>query len=329
MSGAANAAGRLAVYNWPDYMPQELLDKFAAEHDVEVTLDSYESNEVLLARLQSGVTGYDVALPSDYMVRILIEEGLLQRVRPDQMSNFSNVSPQWADVYFDPGREYSVPYLRGTTSFSVDTAEYDGDIDTLAILFAPPPELRGRINMLEEVREVMNAGLRYLGYPRCNSDREQLRELNDLLVSAKEHWLSISADGPKEALVSGDAAVSQIWNGYAARARAERPTLKYAYPREGYTLWMDNLVVPVGAPNLENAKLFLNFMMAPENIAVAANFARYHSGLSGVEPYLDPELLSSHELNPPAEAADNGEFARPCSQEVTRLYDRIWTNLLQ
>ena len=183
--------------------------------------------------------------------------------------------------------------------------------------------------MLRDVNDVMNAGLRYLGHPRCNSDREQLRELNDLLVSAKEHWLSISSDGTREALVSGDAVASQIYNGFAAKARAERPTVKYAYPREGYTLWMDNIAVPVGAPNMENAKLFLNFMMEPENIALVTNFAQYTAGLSGVEQYLNPELLSSYELNPPAEAANSGEFVPPCPEEVVRLYDRIWTNLLQ
>ncbi|MGR4001175.1 MAG: extracellular solute-binding protein [Alphaproteobacteria bacterium] len=328
-AGAARAAGDLALYNWFEYIPQELLDKFAAEHDVNVTLDTYDSNESLLARLKSGVTGYDVAVPGDYMVQILIEEGLLEKVRPNQLSNFSNVLPNWVDVYFDPGREYSVPYQWGSTSFAVDTEQYGGDIDTLAILFEPPAEVSGRINMLEDVNDVVNAGLRYLGYPLCNSNREQLGELNDLLVSAKEHWLSINSDGTREALVSGDAVASQIWNGFAAKARAERPSVKYAYPREGYTLWMDNLVVLKGAENVENAKLFLNFMMEPENMALVTNFTRYTAGLSGIDSYLDPELLTSYELNPPPEAAKNGELVPPCPPEVVRLYDRIWTNLLQ
>ena len=324
----ASAAGSLRIYNWFDYLPQELMDKFATEHDVEVTMDTYDSNESLLARLQSGVTGYDVAVPGDYMVAILAQEGFLEKSEPNQLPNFKHMDPQWIDVYFDPGRSYSVPYQWGTTAFMVDTARYDGDIDTLAMLFDPPEEVRGKINMLKDVNDVLNAGLRYLGHPRCNSNREQLKELNDLLVGAKEHWLSFNSDGAKEVLASGDAIVGMIWNGFGMRARDERSTLRYAYPKEGLTAWMDNLVILKDAPNLENAKLFLNFMMDPENAGTLTNFARYTAGVMGTEPYLLPELADAYELNPPA-GAPTPEFVPPCDEEVIRFYDRIWTNLLK
>ena len=311
-----------------DYLPQELIDKFAREHDVEVTMDTYDSNESLLARLKAGVTGYDVAVPGDYMVAILIEEGMLEKVQPNQMENFKHMKKEWIDVYWDPGREYSIPYQWGSTNFMVDTMVYDGDIDTLAILFDPPAEVRGKINMLKDVNDVLNAGLRYLGHPRCNDNPEQLKELNELLVKAKSHWLSFNSDGAKEVLVSGDAAVGQIWNGFGMRARAEKASLKYSYPREGFTGWMDNLVVLKGAPNLDNAKKFLNFMLEPENAATLTNFARYTAGVMGTEPFLEPELASAHELNPPS-AAPAPEFVPPCPEKVIRIYDRIWTNLLK
>ncbi|GAG97377.1 unnamed protein product, partial [marine sediment metagenome] len=264
LSSPAQAAGKLNIYNWFDYMPQELLDKFSKEHDVEITMDTYDSNESLLARLKAGVTGYDLGVPSDYMVAILIQEGMLEKVNANQLPNFGNMDPKWIDVYFDPGREYSTPYQWGTTGFMVDTAVYGGDIDTLAILFEPPDELKGKINMLKDVNDVINAGLRYLGFPRCNSDPEQMKQLNALLQSAKEHWLSFNSDGAKEVLVSGDAAAGQNWNGFGMRARMERPSLKYAYPKEGLTAWMDNFVVFKDPPNLENAKKFMDFMLIPE-----------------------------------------------------------------
>ena len=325
---SAQGAGKLNIYNWFDYMPQELLDKFGKEHDVEVTMDTYDSNESLLARLKAGVTGYDIAVPGDYMVAILIQEGLLEKVEPKNMANFKNMDPDWIDVYWDPGREYSIPYQWGTTAFMVDSTVYNGDIDTLAILFDPPAELSGKINMLKDVNDVLNAGLRYLGHPRCNDNPEQLRELNDLLVNAKEHWLSFNSDGAKEVLVSGDAAAGMIWNGFGMRARAEKSSLKYAYPKEGFTGWMDNIVVLKGAANLENAKKFVNFMMEPENAATLTNFARYTSGIKGVAPYLDPELAKAPELNLPS-GAPKPEFVPPCKDEVIRFYDRIWTNLLK
>jgi spermidine/putrescine transport system substrate-binding protein len=326
--GSARAEGELKIYNWFDYMPQELLDKFSQEYDVAVSMDTYDSNETLLAKLKSGVTGFDVAVPGDYMVAIMIKEGLLERVEPNTFDNFGNVNADWVDVYFDEGRHYSIPYQWGTTSFMVNAEDYDGDIDTLAIVFDPPAELSGRINMFRDVNDVLNMGLRYLGYPRCNSDPEQLKALSELLNGSKKHWLSFNSDGAKEALVSGDAAVGMIWNGMGMRARTERPALKYAYPREGFTGWMDNLVVLKDAPNLENAKLFLNFMMRPENAAALSNFARYASGVDGTEPFLDQELLAAYEINIPEEAPAP-EFVPPCDPKVVRIYDRIWTDLLK
>ncbi|MDH3264698.1 MAG: extracellular solute-binding protein, partial [Paracoccaceae bacterium] len=212
-SSPAQAAGKLNIYNWFDYMPQELLDKFAKEYDVEITMDTYDSNESLLARLKAGVTGYDVAVPGDYMVAILIQEGFLEKVQPNQMENFKHMDPKWVDVYFDKGRDYSVPYQWGTTAFMVDSNVYGGEINTLAMLFEPPAELSGKINMLKDVNDVLNAGLRYLGFPRCNDNPEQLKQLNDLMQGAKQHWISFNSDGAKEVLVSGDASAGMIWNG--------------------------------------------------------------------------------------------------------------------
>jgi spermidine/putrescine transport system substrate-binding protein len=327
ISGPAQAAGKLNIYNWFDYMPQELLDKFSQEYDVEITMDTYDSNETLLARLQAGVTGYDLGVPTDYMVAILIKEGFLQKAHSNKMENFKYMDPKWVDVYFDPGREYSIPYQWGHTAFMVDTDVYGGDIDTLAILFDPPPELSGKINMLKDVNDVINAGLRYLGFPRCNDNPEQLKQLNELLQNAKQHWLSFNSDGAKEVLVSGDAAAGMNWNGFGMRARMEKPSLKYAYPKEGMTAWMDNFVVFKDAPNFENAQKFMNFMLIPEHAAALTNFARYTAGVTGTEPFLDPELTTANELNPPEGV--NMEFVPPCEDTVIRLYDRIWTNLLK
>jgi spermidine/putrescine transport system substrate-binding protein len=328
LSGPASAEGELFIYNWFDYTPTELLEKFEQTYDVEVTLDTYDSNETLLAKLKGGGTGYDVAMPGDYMVAIMIREGMLEKVEPNKMENFRNLDPRWVDVYWDPGRQYSIPWQWGTTAFMVNTETYGGDIDTLAILFDPPEPLRGQINMMRDVNDVLNMGLRYLGYPRCNDNEEQLRELNALMQSAKPYWKSFNSDGAKEVLVSGDVQAGMIWNGFGMRARLEKPSLKYAYPKEGFTGWMDNVVVLKGARNPENAKLFVNFMMVPEHAAMVSNFARYANGIKGSEKHMDAELLEAPEIVIPAGAPDP-EFVPPCEDQVIRLYDRIWTNLLR
>lgn len=324
-SSQARAEGELHIYNWGNYTNPELIEKFEKQYGVDVTLDDYDSNEMMLAKIKGGATGYDIVVPGDYMVAIMLEEGLLEKIEPNKMENFKNVDPKWVDVYWDPGRQYSVPWQWGTTAFTVDTEVYKGDINTLALMFDPPPELQGRINMLDDLNDVINAGLRYLGHPRCNSDKEQLKELNDLLLSAKQHWRTMDY-GTIEKLTSGDVDLSQNWNGAAMRARLQRPSLKYAYPEEGFTGWMDNVAVLKGAPNLENAKLFVNFIMDPENAALISNFARYANGIKGSEQYMDPEMTSAPEIIMPADAPAP-EFVPPCDQQVVDLYNRIWTNL--
>lgn len=327
LASGALAEGELHIYNWGNYTNPDMIEKFEKQFDVDVTLDGYDSNETMLAKVKPGGTGYDIVVPGDYMIKVMIEEGLLAKVEPNKMENFGNVDPNWVDVWWDPGREYSIPYQWGTTSFTVDTAVYDGDINTLALLFDPPEELRGRINMLNDMNDVINAGLRYLGYGRCNGNKDQLKEVTDLLLNAKQHWRTMDYS-TIEKLTSGDVDLSQNWNGAAMRARAQRPTLKYAYPKEGFTGWMDNVAVLADAPNMENAKLFINFMMDPENAAMTSNFARYANGIVGSDEFMDAEMLSAPEIVMP-EDAPTPDFVQPCPQEVVDLYNKIWTRLKQ
>ena len=326
-ASAALAEGELNIYNWGNYTNPEMIEKFEKEYDVTVNLDGYDSNETMLAKVQAGNTGYDIVVPGDYMIKVMIEQGLLEEVKPNEMENFENVDPKWVDVWWDPGRNYSIPYQWGTTSFTVDTEVYDGDIDTLALMFDAPEELKGRINMLNDMNDVINAGLRYLGYGRCNGNEDEMREVMELLLKAKEDWRTMDYS-TIEKLTSGDVDLSQTWNGAAMRARAQRPTLKYAYPKEGFTGWMDNVAVLKDAPNLENAKLFINFMMEPENAAMTSNFARYANGITGSEEFMDAEMLEAPEIVMP-EGAPTQDFVTPCSQEVVDLYNKVWTRLKQ
>ncbi len=321
----AEAAGELRIYNWGNYTSPELIEKFEQAHGIKVTLDKYDSNETMLAKVKTGGTGYDIVVPGDYMVQVMVTEGLLAETKPFEMENFKHVDTRWTNVYWDPGRRYTVPWQWGSTSFSVNTKAYGGDIDTLAILFDPPDALKGRINMLNDINDVINAGLRYLGHPRCNSNEEHLRELSRLLLDARQHWRGMDYR-TKAWLKSGHVDVSQIWNGMAMRARRDLPDLRYAYPREGYTGWMDNVAVLADAPNLENAKLFQNFVMNPENAALISNFARYANGIAGSERFMDPEIMAAPEIVMPA-SAPAPEFVPPCGDKVMDRYKRIWADL--
>lgn len=325
-ASAAQAEGKLSIYHWFEYIPQELLDKFAAEYDIEVTMDTFDSNESMLASLKAGKLGsYDVSVPGDYMVEIMAAAGLLDTFEPSELSNFDNISAQWMDVGFDQGRHSSIPYQWGSTSFSVNRDVYSGDIQTTAILFDPPAELQGKINMLDSQGEVLALASMHLGIPQCTSDRDQLRALNDLLQSAKPHWASFGSDIAKDVLVSGDAAVGMIWNGFSAKARSEGANVEYAFPKEGYIVWMDNVVLLKDAPNRDNALKFMNFLLEPENAAAVTNYAQYTAGVDGVDGFLDEAVTSAPELNPPAGGA--GQFIMACPEEVQTVYDKIWTDL--
>ena len=326
-AGPAFAEGQLKIYNWFEYLPQDLIDKFEAETGVEVTMDTYDSNESMLASLKAGKLGdYDVAVPADFMVGIMAADGMLDSFTPAEMPNYANIAPQWLDVAFDPGRTHSIPYQWGTTAFSVNRDVYPGDISSLGIIFNPPAELKGKINVLDSQNEVLVLGSLYLGIPQCTTDRAQLKALSEMLVTAKADWASFGSDIAKDVLVSGDAAAGMIYNGFSAKARAEGANIEYSYPTEGNVVWMDNMVLLANAPNRDNALKFMNFLLDPENAAALTNYAAYTSGVLGVEPFLDEAIKTSPENNPPA-GATPGVFVQACDQEVQEMYDAIWTNL--
>lgn len=327
-AGTALADGELKFYNWGNYTSPELLEKFTTETGIDITVDGYDSNEMMLAKVQAGGHGYDLSVPSDYMVQIMREEGLIQKAGVNQMENFKNVKREHVDVYFDPGREYGAPWQFGSTGISLNTAYYNGPkADSWALVFDAPDELKGRINMVSEMGDVLNAGLFYLGLDKCNSNKDDLKKLNNLLTEAKEDWRTIDY-GVIEKLTSEDVYASHNWNGASMRARLDKPTIKYIFPKEGLVAWADNVVLLSDAQNVDEAKTFLNFIMAPENAALISNFARYGNAIKGSEKYMDEVMATAPEITG-YEGMGTPTFIPPCSQEVTATYTKIWNNLLK
>ncbi|MCC5970240.1 MAG: extracellular solute-binding protein [Pararhodobacter sp.] len=327
-TGGAWAQGQVVVYHWFEYIPQELVDKFTEETGIDMVIDTYDSNEAMLASLRAGGMGtYDVAVPGDYMVQIMRETGLLDTIAEGELENHGNIEEQWLNVSYDPGRQHSIPYQWGSTAFSVNRDVYDGPINTTDILFNPPPELSGRINMLDSQGEVMAIAAIHLGIPQCSQDRDELQALNDLLMDSRQHFLSFNSDTAREVLVSGDAAAGMIYNGFSARGRIEEgANIEYAYPTQGYIAWMDNMVLLRDAPNRENALRLMDFLLEPENVAMLTNWTQYSAGVEGVSPLLDEALRTQPESNPPADAGP-AVFIEPCDEATQAVYDRIWTNL--
>jgi spermidine/putrescine transport system substrate-binding protein len=322
----ANAAGELNLYNWGNYTSPELITKFEKAYDVKVTITDYDSNSTALAKVKAGGHGFDMVVPSANYVKIFADEGLLLEARPDQMENFKNVAAEWRDPVWDPGRHYSAPWQWGSVGMVVDTEVYGGDIDTSAIVFDPPPELVGKINVAPEMGDIMGLALLYVGSQPCTDDKEALKKARDVLVAAKPKWLSMDY-GITEKMPRGDFAAAAYWNGAAFRARLAKPSIQFGYPKEGYPLWMDSVAILKDAKNVENAKLFMNFIMDPENAALISAFARYANGIAGSEAFMPEDMKDAREIAIPAEFLSKGVFLPACSAEVNDMYTAIWTEL--
>jgi spermidine/putrescine transport system substrate-binding protein len=325
-TGLAHAEGELNIFNWGNYTNPELIKKFEEAHDVKVTVTDYDSNDTALAKVRQGGHGFDIVVPSGSVIPIWINDGLLLESNPNEMENFKNMDERWVDVPFDPGRKYTVPWQWGTTSLSVNTAVYKGDINTSAIFMDPPPELEGKVNVVPEMADVMHLAIRYMGGEPCTGDLDVLRKVRDKLLEAKPKWISMNY-GNIEAMAKGDYAATVNWNGSSMRMRLENPDIRYGYAKEGYPIWMDNVAILKDAKNVENAKLFMNFIMEPENAALISDFAKYANGIEGSEEFMDPEMATAPEIVTPAEFVDAGAFMLSCDPEVLDLYSKIWTEI--
>lgn len=322
----AHADGELHIYNWGNYTNPDLIKKFEQTYNVKVTVTDYDSNETALAKIRQGGHGFDVAMPSQSHLPIWIEEGLLLETNPGQMENAKNIAPEWANPEFDPGRKYSVPWLWGTIGVVVNTDVYNGPADSWGIIFDPPEELKGKVNVVPEMSDIMYAAIKYNGGKLCEDDKEILRKARDTLVNAKKNWVAMEY-GTIEKMVSGDFSAAVDWNGSAMRQRLQKPAIQYFYPKEGFTYWSDNAVVLKDAKNVENAKLFQNFIMDPENAAMLSAFARYANGIKGSEPFMPEDMRGANELVVPEDKKGVAEFMRLCDPKTQELYTRIWTEL--
>ncbi len=324
LSDAAQAAGELNIYNWGDYTSPELIKKFEDKYDVKVTITDYDSNDTALAKVKAGGHGFDMVVPSASFVPIWIRDGLLLETRPDQMENFKNVDPRWIDVEFDPGRHYTVPWQWGVTGVAVNTNAYKGDIATWAMVFEPPPELAGKVNIVPEMVDILAGAVMYVGGQPCTTDKEAWRKVRDLLVKAKEDWIAMNY-GTSEAMPKGDYLAAATWNGAAFRARLKEPAIQFAFPKEGFPIWMDNVAVLADAKNVENAKLFQNFIMDPENAGMISAFARYSNGIMGSEQYMPADMQGAPELTLPE--PNKGVFSKTCPADIAEIMTRIWTEI--
>ncbi|WP_172963421.1 extracellular solute-binding protein [Thalassospira marina] len=328
MAAPAHAEGELYFYNWSNYFPQELFDKFEKETGIKVTLDVYDSNETMLAKLQAGASGYDIVVASDYMVDVMIKEKLATEFDAKSLENFKNVAKPHDTMKYDPDRKYSVTYLWGTTGFT-----YDSDVvgekleDSWKEFFEPREELRGKIGALNDEVEMYAAAAYYAGVDKCTEDPKEAQKILDILLKQKPYVAVYSSEGTIDRMAAKEVAMHMQWNGASHRTRESLPSAVFVYPKEGLSFWSDHFVIPSGAPHLDNAKTFINWMMQPENAAAASNYAGYMNGIKGSDAFLDDALKADPAVNMPEEYADRLVPGKNCSAKGRDLRNRVWTKL--
>lgn len=325
---AGQTDGDLALYNWSEYIDPELITAFEEQHGVSVTQDEFASNEELLAKLQAGATGYDVIVPSDYMVEIMAGQDLLLPLSKDAIPNFSNVADRFTDAPYDPGNRYSAPYQWGTTGIGVNVDEL-GDVEaSWALIFdeATASEYSGRITMLDDARESMGAALKYLGYSLNTTDEAELQEAGDLLADASGRIATYTSEGFGDLLLSGESVVAHGWSGdiIVAVDESEGSELTYLIPEEGSVIWVDNMAIPAGAPHPCTAHTFINFILDAENGAQLTNWTYYASPNEAAEEHILEEILSDESIYPPDDTMQNLEFIEDVG-DATPMYEQLFT----
>lgn len=321
---AANAAD-LRIFTWSSYLSPELVDKFERETGVRVVVDTVTNYVDMLRPIETGKSGYDVFFPADFHVKDLAERGLIEKINPDRLPNYWNVMDNWRYRALDPRNEYTVPHVWGTTAFVVDTAQYKGDINTLKLLFDPPKEIDGRIVLMESGYDMIQLALVYIGEPRCSVKPEHLAKVENLLAPMLKRYEVPTIDTIVEALTDPKVVLGVAWNGDALRARQQRPSLRYAYPREGNLVWSDVMAVPKGAPNKSDAIKFLSFMMKPENAALQSSYTGYANMIRGSEKLMDRKLTSAPEIITPISSSMG--FFTYCDNAAEKVQDVFWKTL--
>ncbi len=332
-------ASELSVYNWADYIDEELLAKYEEEYGVKIIYDTFASNEDLLAKLQAGATGYDVIVPSDYMVAQMIELGLLAEINKDNIPNIGNLDPKFMDAPYDPGNKYCLPYQWGTTGIAYSTTVFaDETPDSWAYLFDPAMAEQwaeaGGINLLNDQRELLGAVLKYLGYSVNDTDEKHLEEAKNVLLAIKPYVKTFNSEGyDDELLIPGEVVISHAWSGDAFLVMdetydetTEESAWGYAIPKEGAVIWQDNMCIPATSQRQATAEHFINFLLEPENSAAITNFTFYGSPNKAAEEFISADILEDPGIYPPPEVMDKLEWMAPLGEAVF-VYDRMWTEI--
>jgi putrescine transport system substrate-binding protein len=331
------------VYNWADYIGRDTLAAFEAETGIRVNYDTYESSEIVEAKLLTGGTGYDVVVHGGQYSSRLIPIGIFRPIDHRLLTNWKNLDPKVLSILenYDPGNVFAVPYMWGSTGFAynVDLVKQrlpDAPVESGAMVFDPAVISKFAdcgVSFLDSPTDVMPMALVYLGYDANSTDPEALRAAEAMLLSVRPYVKYFSSARVLNDLPNEEVCVSMSWSGeYAlARERAEEAgveiDLAYTVPAEGSVFWFDGFFIPADAPHPENAHRFIDFILRPDVIASISNQTRYANAVTTSQPMLDPEILSDPAIYPTEQMIRRLQLTRTLPPKIERLRTRAFARV--
>lgn len=323
LSGCFSKKESLVIYTWEDYVPPEVVKQFEEETGIKVTYASFSDNEEMYASFSQKKDQYDIIVCSDYVIdRMINQGGYLEELDRSKISNYSNIDPAYQSKYYDPDNRYTVPHASGSAIIVYDSAEVDFPITGYRSLWDEP--LRGRVVLLDGSRDIIGMTLQMLGYSLNETDPEALELARQELLKLKPNVIRFDADRPHEAIISGDATVGYMFGSQATAAMEAVDTVKFVYPEEGISAYIDCYVISAKAPNKGNAYKFLNYVLDGEISAQISSTINYVNCNLAAREFLPQEYLDNPMVNIPDELMKTAEFFMPIG-DAEVLYDKIWT----
>lgn len=316
----------LGVYNWTTYIAEDTISNFERLCGVNVTYDTYPTDDDMLARIRQGNPGYDVVVPSGTVMYLMVAEGLLEPLDKANIPNLKNVGETFLDLPFDPGNGFSVPYQWGTIGVGYNKTNVGGEITTWDDVFS----YEGPVSWLEDVRGTLGVGLLKLGFDPNSSNPDEIAAARDYLIEKGGNVVYINQDDGQEILARGEADIVVEYSGDIFQIIAECGCDDYAYviPEEGANFWVDNVAIPAGAPNKALAETFIDYLLDPQVGADIANYTAYGSpNRVAIQQGLIDEGLRSNPGVYPSEETQGRLFSIVNDPALEQLYNDAWDEI--
>ncbi len=267
------SARTLHIYTWADYFKPALVARFEKQNGCRVVIDTYDSNETMYAKIKAGARGYDLLTPTSYMVSLMDSQGMVLKLDRGLLPNLVHIDPEYLDLAVDKNMDHSVPYMIVNTGIAYLGSRVN-DFEPSWAMF-DRTDLKGRMTMLNDMRETIGAGLKFLGYSINSTNETELAAAKELVIRWKRNIAKYENEQYKTGVASGEFLLVQGYSGDILQVQQENPDVRFAVPREGTTISVDDLIIPEGAKEISLAHAFINFLHDPEVAAENIAFLRY------------------------------------------------------